>query len=140
MQTLKDLIDQNDRQCEVADRFCEAAHALARVANGTGGRVIPGPTAYDLLGNLKLALACLAEVVDFLPRGVRHSLTDERIRVYDEDFLTGEQRDPAAQASIAATHLADLLNHLTAANRAAEAAQAALNSQGYRTPAEESVR
>ena len=140
MKTLKYLIDQNEEQREVADRFCDATHALARVANGNAGRVFPGPTAYDLLGDLGSALGYLAEVVEFLPQGVQNSLTDGRITVYDEVFWSGEKRDPAAQAAIAANHLAELLEHLRAAGLAADAAQVALNGQGYRTPSEEALR
>ena len=102
--------------------------------------MFPGPTAYDLLGDLGSALGYLAEVVEFLPQGVQNSLTDGRITVYDEVFWSGEKRDPAAQAAIAANHLAELLDHLRAASLAADAAQVALNGQGYRTSSEEALR
>jgi len=140
MKTLKNLIDLNDEQRELADRFCDAAQALARIANGISGRVMPAPTAYDLLGNLKAALGYLAEVAVFVPDGVRNSLTDERIDVYDQDLWTGERRDASRQVTIAEQHLKELLIHLEAAQEAAEAAQVALSSQGYRDHHEMSRR
>ena len=140
MRTLNSLTDLNDEQRQVADELCEAAKALARVANGIRGDVMPAPTAYDLLGNLKVALAYLAEVTRFMPVGVRNSLSDERIRVYDSDFGSGRKRDPAGQVTIAGHHLAELLTHLVAANEAAEAAQVVLNGQGYMAPSEAARR
>lgn len=136
MNTSKHLTDLNDEQRELADRLCDAAQALARSANGNSGRVMPAPTAYDLLGNLKTALDHLSEVAAFMPDGVRNSLTDERITVYDQDFWTGEKRDASQQVTFEAHHLKELLTHLEAACVAADAAQVALNSQGYLAPHE----
>ena len=131
MKTMDDLVFQGEAQREAALRFCDAAEALAREANGVRGRVLPAPVAYDLLGNLKVAIWHLAEVVKFMPQGVQRSLTDPRLAVYDHNFWTGEPRDPAVQATLAGEHLAEVLTYLEAAAEAAEDAQVALNSQGY---------
>ena len=129
--TLAHLEAQTDRMIEAATEAHAAAQDLARAANGNAGRVIPGSTAYDLLGNLSSLLWQLDEVAEFLPTGLRNSLKDPRITVTDRDFNTGEVRDPAAQVELAAKHLAELHAALQAAAAAADATQVAINSQGW---------
>ena len=131
MKTMDDLVFLGEAQREAALRFCESAEDLAREANGIRGAVLPAPVAYDLLGNLKVALGYLTEVARFMPTGVMASLSDPRLAVYDRNCLTGEARDPAVQAALAAEHMHEILTYLSAAAEAAEDAQVALNSQGY---------
>ena len=129
--TLAQLEQQSDRMIDAANQAHAAVEDLARAANGNAGHVIPGPTAYDLLGNLSSLLWQLDEVAEFLPTGLRNSLNDERITVVDRDFNTGEVRDAAAQIDLAAKHLAELHAALQTAAAAAGAAQVAINSQGW---------
>lgn len=131
MNTLDDLVVLGEAQREAALRFCDAAHDLARVANGIRGAVLPGPVAYDLLGNLKVALGYLCEAARFMPEGISYSLLDQRLAVYDRDWRTGELRDPGVQAALAAEHLHEVLSYLSAASEAASDAQVALNGQGF---------
>lgn len=109
---------------------CEAAEALARAANGIRCHTVPAPTAYDLLGSLKVLLWYLSEVGNHLPVGLAASLNDPRFAVYDRD-PAGIRRDPAAQVVLASEHLGRLVAHLSAAADAAESAQVAINGQGW---------
>lgn len=80
----------------------EACETLTRNANGRRGNVIPAPTAYELLGNLKVLLWPLREIADFLPTGLENSLRSTDITVLDSGFIIGEERDPKASV-VAAT-------------------------------------
>lgn len=123
---------QNERQVAAANAAEEATHELARAANGNGGHVMPAPTVYDILGNLKVMMWQLREVTDFLPRGLTYSLQDDRLAVYDRDIYgDGGERQPAAQMGVAAEHLAAVSTALRAAAEHAERAQQALAGQGY---------
>ena len=133
MSTLSQLASANEDMRAMALEACEAAEALARVANGSRERVVPAPTAYALLGELRVLLWHLDEVTSYLPTGVAASLADPRFDVYDRDYR-GEDRDPAAQARLAATALSEASSALQQAASAIEAAQTALNGQGYRAP------
>ena len=129
MSTLPNLEHDGDRQRVAANDACAAAQDLARAANGNNGHVIPGPVAYDLLGNIKVLLWHVKEVTEYLPTGLKASLNDPRIEVVDH--WAGTPRDPAGQVAIAAEHLIALTACLADATGYAEAAQTALNSQGY---------
>ena len=131
MNTIAQLTEANDMMRKVALKASDAAEDLARVANGNRERVIPAPTAYDLLGELKVLLWSLKEVTDYLPTGIQAALGDPRLDVYDRDVTTGADRDPVTQATLAAHRLRDLSAALDHAATAAEAAQTALNGQGY---------
>lgn len=132
MTTTAQLAADYDRVHDVANDAREATEQIARAANGNSIRVLPAPAVYELLGNVKVILWHLREAAEYLPRGLAHSLSDGAIEVYDRDPGTGEPRDAAVQVQIASDELAELVASLTAAARAAEAAQTAINSQGYR--------
>lgn len=134
---LDGLVRHGDRVREGADQACAAGEGLARIANGSNGHVIPAPVAYDLLGNVKVLLWYLREVAEFLPTGVAHSLTDDRLAVYDRG-PGGDDRDPAGQLALATDALQTLRRSLSDAAAAAEVAQTALNGQGW-NPAGEAV-
>ena len=127
-----DLLAAGESQREAADQLAAAAEALAREANGGRSAPMPAPVAYDVLGNLKVSLALLNEVVRYLPRGLWRSLDDSRLEVYDQDLCTGQQRDPGPQLASVADHLSMLAELLDAAADRAEMAQALLSGQGYR--------
>ncbi len=133
---LDSLVRHGDRVRERADHACAAGDGLARVANGTNGHVIPAPVAYDLLGSVKVLLWYLQEVTEFLPTGVAHSLTDNRLAIYDRG-PSGGDRDPAGQLALATDALQALQRNLSDAAAAAEAAQTALNGQGWNSAGEE---
>lgn len=125
------LIEQFEITSDVARNLREAAEALARDANGTRSHIMPAPTAYELLGHLKLALGHLNEVASFLPLGLRDSLDNPNVTITDRDFLTGEARNPEESVNLANQALISLSAALVAAATSAESAQGALNSQGY---------
>ncbi len=120
-----------ERQVAAADATTDAAQEFARVANGTAGNLLPAPVAYDLLGNLKVLLWHLREVTQFLPLGVRESLSEASLEVTDRHPSTGALRDPWRQAEVAASCLRDADKYLNLAALNLEEAQVALNSQGY---------
>ncbi len=131
--TINYLVSVGDDQRAAADGLAIAADRLAREANGTRLAVMPAPVAYDVLGNLKLSLGLLNEVVRHVPHGLQRSLEDPGLSVYDRDLWTGADRDPVRQVQIASDHLATLAGLLDVAVSEAEAAQSALSGQGYRT-------
>lgn len=125
------LLAQHERLTAVANDVASVCEALARNANGHGGHVIPAPSAYELLGNLKVALWSLKEVVEFMPTGLSNSLTVERITVVDRDFATGEVRDPKVSITATSHALGSMRAALAQAAEFAEQAQAPIDSQGY---------
>lgn len=129
-QDIRQLEQLGQRQRDTASAFCDAATELARAANSTSGRVIPAPVVYDILGNIKTALGALGEVVDYLPIGLNASFQDDKIKIYDRG-VDGQDRDPTLQAGLAISYLTDLRESIQAAAAAAEAAQTAVNGQGY---------
>ncbi len=135
MEPIDQLIHQNDRMRDAATQACNASQDFARAANGN---IIPAPTAYDLLGNIKVLLHNVQEITDHTPRGLAASLNDPRIEIYDRNDFTGEQREPAEQVAVVIEQLRALTAALAAAATHAEAAQSAINSQGYKTKGETS--
>ncbi len=131
MSATDDLERQWARQCAAAVAASDAAQEFARNANGTYGRVMAAPMVYSLLGDIKLTLWRLREVTEYLPQGVAASLTDPNLAVYDRDLYTGADRGADAQAQVAAQHLAAASRALRLAADSTEAAQVALNSQGF---------
>lgn len=127
------LVSMGERQRAAADRLSTASEELAQEANGTRLAVMPAPVVYDVLGNLKLSLGLLNEVVWHVPHGLQRSLEDPGLSVYDRDLWTGADRDPVRQVQIASHHLNTLAGLLDVAVSEAEAAQSALSGQGYRT-------
>ncbi len=120
-----------ERQVAAADATTDAAHELARAANGTSGNLLPAPVAYDLIGNLKVMVWHLREVTQFLPEGVRTSLSEPSLEVTDRHPSTGALRDPWHQVEVAASCLRDVDKYLNLAALNLEEAQIALNAQGY---------
>lgn len=125
------LLAQHERLTDAATHAAEACEDFARNANGHRGHVIPAPTAYELLGNLKVLLWSLNEIADFLPTGLENSLGSADITVLDRDFITGEERDPKASVVAATETLRTMWLALAQAAQSAEQAQEAINSQGY---------
>lgn len=132
MKTLSDqLLAQHERIESAGNTASGAVQDLARAANGMNSHIIPAPTAYDVLGNIKVLLSHLQEVTDFMPSGLTASLEDPRILVRDRHYMTGDERDPAQQVALATAELRALSAVLAAAESLAEAAQEALSSQSY---------
>lgn len=125
------LLDQHERLTDVAQELCSACETLARHSNGQRGHVIPAPSAYELLGHLKVALWSLQEVVAFMPTGLANSLTAPDITVVDRDFTTGEIRDARASLAEASAALESMRCALSQVAELAEEAQGAINGQGY---------
>ncbi len=92
---------------------------------------IPAPAAYVALGNLKVALWRLRDATHALADGLHRSHRLPAIRITDSDLATGEPRDPSESLHLATTSLQALSLHLADAATHAEAAQAALDGQGY---------
>lgn len=129
----EEIYERRERQESTAARAEAAAQELAREVNF---QLITGPGAYGVLGNLKVLLSHLVEVVDHLPAGLERSLTDDRITVTDEHFMTGEVRDPANQIAAAAEKLRTVSIALQTAAEAAGQAQEDLNSQSFEATAQ----
>ena len=134
MTTPSQFESQHERMNEAADQAYDATQDFARAANGNNGHIIPAPTAYAILGNTKGMLRHITEVIDHLPSGLEAGLNEPTLDIYDQDPTTAQPRDPAAQVQLAATHLRRLRMLLHEAVNLTEAAQTALNSQGWRTP------
>ena len=130
-QTIEQLQHQGERQREAANQASDAAHELARRANSSSASVIPGPAAYDVLGDIKMLLYYVSEVTDNLPHALAGSLDDARFDVFDRDY-DGNQREPRAQVQRASEQLHELTGLLSQAYDRAEAAQQAISGQGYK--------
>lgn len=132
MTTLFDqLLAQHTSIHDAATTASGATQDLARAANGTNAHIIPAPTAYDILGNIKVLLAHLQEVTSYMPRGLTASLEDPHIVISDRHYMTGDERDPAQQVALATAELTALTAALETAESCAEAAQSALSSQSF---------
>lgn len=125
------LLDQHEHLTDLAQDVCSACETLARNTNGNGGHVIPAPSAYELLGNLKVSLWLLKEIVAFMPTGLTNSLTAPGITVVDRDVATGEVRDPNVSTMAASRALESMYDLLAQAAEFAEQAQGAISGQGY---------
>lgn len=99
------LISQHERMKDAACGLDDAATDFARNCNGNNGHIIPAPTQYEILGNLKVAVWGIREVVEFLPAGLANALANPDTVTTDRDVLTGEQRDPAESQRIHADAL-----------------------------------
>lgn len=88
---------------------------------------IPAPVAYRILGNLKGVGAMLPQLLGQLDRGMVASL--DTFDVYDHDRAPAESVAQAHELLTQAAGLAEQLGALLSA------AQSAIASQGYNTPA-----
>ena len=130
-QTIEQLQHHGERQREAAIQASDAAQELARRANSSNASVIPGPAAYDVLGDIKMLLYYVSEVTDNLPQALAGSLNDARLDVYDRDY-DGNEREPRIQVQHASEQLHELTELLSQAYDRAEAAQQAISGQGYK--------
>lgn len=128
-----ELIEQHKEVAAAAVALSDAAEALARLANGTRSHIMPAPTVYDVLANIKLTCWALVEVARFLPRGLENSLDLPAIRIIDSSLRDGHVSDPKSTIAKAAPELAKLLTLFTGAADRAEEAQTQIGSQGYVT-------
>lgn len=111
---------QNPKVVQHAGDAYEALRAIAHIASD-----YPAPLAYSMLGNLKNVGYALDTVLGKIAYGLEASL--ERYDVYDS-----EGKDPAHSVATANQHLkraAELAQQLA---QELEAAQTAINTQGYR--------
>lgn len=132
------LIAHGELVRDAADRLCDAAENLARLANGIQCTDLPAPTAYRVLGNLKVLAWHLGEVIEYAPRGLVASLSNPAITITDSTF-DGAPRDPRESVDHANAALATLREALAQAAVAADAAQSALGGQGYEPAAQKQV-
>ncbi|MDO5678064.1 MAG: hypothetical protein Q4G35_11220 [Propionibacteriaceae bacterium] len=124
------LITQDETITNAANAACDAAQQLARLANGNRSHLLPAPTAYTILGNLKVLLGHLNEVVDFVPRGLNACRDHPDITITDAS-PSGVPRKPETSVKIASDALAVVYSALARALKYAELAQQAINGQGY---------
>lgn len=106
-------------------------------ATGELGREIPGncpaPIAYSILGNLKNSSGHMLEhVLDKLVDGLEQSLID--FDVYDT------KREAAVSVATAKLHLERAAGYSKLIAQNLEAAQTAINSQGWREPGDQGYR
>jgi predicted Zn-ribbon and HTH transcriptional regulator len=104
-----------------ADGIYEAFRMLnhATITNNA-----PAPLVYDLTGNLKAATWGYRQLCEQLGRGVVGSLTE--YEVYDNS-----DRTPEESAELCRAHLLRAATLLEQVGREIEAAQSAVNQQGY---------
>ena len=113
-------------QLPVVDDADEAYEIIKSIARRTSSGSIPAPVIYALVGNLKSAGGyTLAEALQNMAKGLQASLTTHD--VYDDDGDAAANADQAAAEIKAAAKLAEQIG------RHLDAAQTAINRQGYRT-------
>ncbi len=110
----------------------EMAYESIRAINHlTGhGDVIPAPTLYGILGELKGVGHLLPQAFEQLARGLQASLMELEVT---EDDPSRDPRDSVAQAGALLDQAAALARDLGVV---LEAAQSVIAGQGYRTPDE----
>lgn len=123
------LLRQYDRISDTAAGAAVALQDLARAANGNSGHIIPAPTMYAILGNLRACLNHTIEVVDFAPAGLANSLK-AGLTITDRG-PDGAPRDPAASVDEASAALRAARTSLLEALEALSAAQSAIGGQGW---------
>jgi hypothetical protein len=106
----------------------DAYNAVRALNHHTLCGALPAPAVYAVLGNLKLL--GLAQALDQLGRGLAESLA--AYRVYEDDGS-----DPAQSVALAGARLAEAAVHAAQLAALLEAAQCAINRQGYRTDRDE---
>lgn len=128
--TLDQAIARLDHSDQAIDDYGAAVAAacqdLARVANGCRCAVIPAPTAWVLLSHVRVGLQHLQEVLDYLPDGLKRSLSDPAIVVIDAD-----DREPVESIDLAVAALEPALNQVGDILTRLEAAQAAIGAQSW---------
>ena len=99
----------------------------------------PAPTVYAVVGNLKSAGGYfLAHALDSMADGLGRSLGDHD--VYEDARADGQVIDPAESAAVAQGHLRRAAQLARQVATEMEAAQTAINRQGYRTPGDVGYR
>ena len=102
----------------------ETAYEAIRAINHLTVGAVPAPLLYDVLGNLKGVGHLLPQALTQLGRGLAGSLS--AYDVYD-----GAGKDPAASVARARACLAEAGARAADLGRLLEAAQCAINEQGY---------
>ena len=125
-QTIFTLVHNDQAIDDYGAAVAAACQDLARVANGCRCAVIPAPTAWTLLSHVRVGLRHLEEVLDYLPGGLKRSLSDPTIVVTDAD-----DRDPVKSIDLAVDALEPALNQVGDVLTRLEAAQAAIGAQSW---------
>ena len=102
----------------------ETASEAIRAINHLTFRSVPAPLLYDVLGNLKGVGHLLPQALTQLGQGLAGSLS--AYDVYD-----GAGKDPAASVAQARAYLAQAAARAADVGLLLEAAQGAINEQGY---------
>jgi hypothetical protein len=102
----------------------ETAYEAIRAINHLPFRSVPAPLLYDVLGNLKGVGHLLPQALTQLGKGLAASLS--AYDVYD-----GAGKDPAASVARARAYLAEAAARAADLGLLLEAAQGAINEQGY---------
>jgi hypothetical protein len=118
------LLAQDD-DGERVEGWADLAHESIRAMNHitSSGGAIPAPVAYSVLGNISGAAHMIIQLCEQLGRGLEKSLTE--FDVYDRKGDPGE----SVAAAVAALQVARA--HARSLGEALDAAQVAINSQGY---------
>jgi hypothetical protein len=114
-----------DSLVQHADNAYEAVRALNHAT--IGGRAVPAPTVYALLGNLQSAGGYgLAQLLGQMADGLIRSLSE--YDVYDH------KREPAESVAVANKAMRVAAEHARQVGELLSAAQIAINDQGYNVP------
>ena len=132
-ETYLDQLDaRNQHQVTAAFEANEAVQAFARTTNRVSGGVIPAPSAYSIIGNLKTLVGSLHEVTEYLPGGLLKTLSNPHLTVTDRDIYgSNAKRDPSDQIALLGAHMAVVTEALADVQRHLELAQQSIAGQSY---------
>lgn len=120
------LLGYDTADAEHVDGWAAVFSTAARAMNHlTAGASIPAPTTYKVLGEIRVGAQRLPQLCAQLADGLARSLDD--FEVYDD------AREPGVSVDDARAHLLVAAEHLQRAGEAFDAAQSAINQQGYHT-------
>jgi hypothetical protein len=105
----------------------DAAERIRSINHLTGGGAMPAPLVYDILGNLKNVGHRLPQALEQIAAGLEQSLTEY-------DLYDGPGKTPADSVAAAAVRLRLAARLAGELGRELDAAQEAINEQGYRIP------
>lgn len=118
---------------ESIDGWADVAHEAVRAMNHitNSAAAVPAPVAYSVLGNVAGLAQMLPQLFEQLANGLQHSL--DVFDVYDR------KGDPRLSVIAAGEQLQAARLHAQRMAECLEAAQIAINSQGYNESAEHSA-
>lgn len=115
------MSEQTHPLAEYAEEVYQATRSMCHEPAGA----LPAPTLYEILGSLYAGAHALPQALDQMAYGLKRSLTEYEVTEYDEG------KNPTESVLKATGHLSRAGELAAELGRELEAAQLAINGQGY---------